>query len=137
MGAYEFSRQISLVTSSGHDTMMDPVSMAMTAGLCAKLRDMAPDVNTEEDALALPSILPSGRIAECIAALMAKQQESGIWMKYFPMFQYFKSGAGGNYCFSFEMLEAILSEFCKRDGRRYLLGWRDLWRASGARRGLD
>ena len=45
---------------------------------------------------------------QAIRELIAKQTE-GIWPKYFPMFHY--QDAGSNFCFAFELLEAMLIEF--------------------------
>ena len=108
-----FSRQVSLVTSS-HDAMMDPVALAMSACLCARLRGMAPNATTKKEVDDFPEMFPSEvELRSALRLFMKKQQDSGIWEKYFPMFHY--PDAGGNYCFSFEMLEAVLSEFGKTD----------------------
>ena len=43
------------------------------------------------------------------------QEISGIWPKYFPLFNYKAGGAGSNYLFSFEVLEVIVNEFENSD----------------------
>jgi hypothetical protein len=46
-----------------------------------------------------------------IQQVFAKQSESGIWHRYFPLFHFPKGQGAADYCFSFEFLEAILVEF--------------------------
>jgi hypothetical protein len=58
---------------------------------------------------------PPVQLLHAIRDLFDLQESSGIWAKYFPLFHY--PDAGANYCFSFEMLEAILHEFAtEQDG---------------------
>lgn len=108
----EFEKHLSLVVS-GNDAKMDPISLAMAACLCAKLRRIAENrelgtANIKD--ISLLEIMPSHtELAFSIRRLFKFQLESGIWPKYFPMFHYPK--AGSNYCFAFEMLEAVLHEF--------------------------
>ncbi len=105
----EIRRQLSLVHAD-HDAQMDPVAMAMAACLCSRLRRIASngELGTSvEDVTVLPSVL---ELQHAIDLLFEKQNDSGIWPKYFPLFHYPK--AGSNFCFTFEMLEAILAEFC-------------------------
>jgi ATPase family protein associated with various cellular activities (AAA) len=104
----EFGRQSSLVVAR-HAAMMDPVAMAMAACLCARLRSMSSrsrlGMNSSYHAL-LPSVI---ELEQAILELCEHQTRSGIWPKYFPLFHY--QEAGSNFCFTFELLEAILNEF--------------------------
>jgi hypothetical protein len=92
---------------------MDPVSMAMSACLCARLRAISQKaaLNTDKYHYAiLPSMV---ELEQSIIELFQEQEESGIWPKYFPLFHY--QGAGSNFCFTFEMLEAVLKEFSEEE----------------------
>ncbi len=104
----EFSRQRSLVLAS-HDALMDPVALGMAACLCARLRKIAKTekLGTSTKYLERHPSLPE--LNHSIVVLFSKQAESGIWPKYFPLFHYPK--AGSNFCFTFELLEAVLKEF--------------------------
>ncbi len=100
----EFNRQRSLVVAK-HDAMMDPVAMGMAACLCARLRNKGTGLSKD-----IVSTLPSMvELDHSIKELFRHQTESGIWPKYFPMFNY--QEAGSNFCFTFELLEAVLHEF--------------------------
>jgi hypothetical protein len=106
--ARQFSRHLSLV-AAGHDAMMDPIAMGMAACLCARLRQIATKptfANGDKVFEQLPSAV---ELQHGIQVLFGLQGLSGIWPKYFPLFHYPEAGA--NYCFSFELLEAILHEF--------------------------
>lgn len=106
--ASEFARQRSLVVAR-HAAMMDPVSMGMAACLCARLRAISSKGQRGMDSAhqaGLPSVV---ELEESILELFAEQTESGIWPKYFPLFHY--QEAGSNFCFTFELLEAVLTEF--------------------------
>lgn len=108
----KFNHEQSLVVA-GHDPMMDPIAMGMSASLCALLRTASgnPELGTTKDHLALlPSVV---ELERAVVELISKQTRTGIWHKYFPMFHY--QDAGSNYCFTFELLEAILREFGKSD----------------------
>jgi len=108
--AKEFNHRRSLVTAE-HDAMMDPIAMGMCACLCARLRTISkkPKLGGRKEHL---RILPSSVELECsIQELVSKQTSSGIWHKYFPLFHY--QDAGSNFCFTFELLEAVLYEFGK------------------------
>jgi hypothetical protein len=108
--AKEFTHRRSLVVAQ-HDAMMDPVAMGMSACLCARLRAITekPILGTKKEHL---TILPSRiELDRSIEELVSKQAESGIWNKYFPLFHY--QDAGSNFCFTFELLEAVLCEFGK------------------------
>lgn len=105
---HEFRSQHSLVLA-GHDAMMDPVSAAMAACLCARLRSISAKADggmKEEHQATLPSMV---ELEHSIKVLFRHQTKSGIWPKYFPLFHY--QDAGSNFCFTFELLEAVLYEF--------------------------
>ena len=107
--AEEFARQRSLVVAK-HAAMMDPVAMAMAACLCARLRA----IGNQEDwcgVMKRQAVLPSPEeLEQAVLELFGEQiQDSGIWPKYFPLFHY--QEAGSNFCFTFELLEAVLKEF--------------------------
>lgn len=104
----EFNHQHSLVVAK-HDAMMDPVTMGMAACLCARLRSICSNQKTgisAEDLATLPSRL---ELERSVREIFGLQTLSGIWPKYFPMFHY--QEAGSNFCFTFELLEAVLHEF--------------------------
>jgi len=106
----EFTRQVSLV-SAGYHEQMDPVAMAMAACLAQRIRTIGGSkkfANRGEIEKALPSMR---ELRHSIRLLFDVQLTSGVWNKYFPLFHY--PDAGSNYCFSFEMLEAILHEFAE------------------------
>lgn len=108
--ADEFRLQVSLV-SAHDDVIMDPIAMAMAACVTERLRTITSlklDGKVNND---VRRVLPSRReLIHGLTLLFKEQQPSGIWDKYFPMFYYKKEG-GANYCFAFELLEAILNEF--------------------------
>ena len=112
----EFARQLSLVTSE-HAARMDPVALAAAACLCTRLRRLIAEKNVaplKRDALM--AMLPTKiEVDKAILQSFESQQKSGIWPKYFPLFNYGKDEAGSNYFFSFELLEAIVGEFQKSD----------------------
>jgi hypothetical protein len=101
----EFARQMTRVASDD-DASMDPVSMAMAACLVCRLKKI---ISKQESPDELVRLLPSKTEVNTAVALLFKHQRlSGIWPKYFPMFHFLTAGA--NYCFTFEMLEALVSE---------------------------
>ena len=104
----EFNQQQSLVYAD-HDAQMDPVAMAMAACLCSRLRKVASKRRLGTSNADLSHLPSSLELEHSIQILFRKQTASGIWPKYFPLFHYPK--AGSNFCFTFEMLEAILAEF--------------------------
>src|ERR1700722_4723320 len=106
--ATEFHRQL-LYVSTGNDALMDPPSLAMAACLINRIRRMT----DENPRLAeIGRELPSATELEiAVEQVFAKQAESGIWHKYFPLFHFPKGGGAADYCFSFEFLEALLVEF--------------------------
>jgi len=110
----EFNHERSLAVAE-HDAMMDPVAMGMSACLCARLRAISEETKlgtSKEHAAILPSTVELERSVE---ELILKQTKSGIFPKYFPMFHY--QDAGSNFCFTFELLEAVLHEFGRNDNK--------------------
>lgn len=106
--AEEFTRQRSLVTAK-HAAMMDPIAMAMAACLCARLKAIS-DRTDPRGGMTLQTKLPSSvELEKAALELFREQTQSGIWPKYFPLFHY--QEAGSNFCFTFELLEAVLNEF--------------------------
>jgi hypothetical protein len=104
----EFNKKRSLVVSE-HYAMMDPIAMGMAACLCARLRSLCdasePGTSDKHRSL-LPSVI---ELDHAIGELLDEQTPSGIWPKYFPLFHY--QDAGSNFCFAFELLEGLLTEF--------------------------
>lgn len=112
----EFGRQRSRVVAKDA-AVMDPVAMAMSACLCARLRTISKSQlcgTSNKHHSMLPS---TAELESAIVDLFAEQTPSGIWPKYFPLFHY--QDAGSNFCYSFELLEAVLFEF-GREGNRLL-----------------
>jgi hypothetical protein len=104
--AREFNQQLARV-ASGDDALMDPVSMAMSACLVARLKKIMQRRGSNDDDLA--QLFPSQtELKHAVGLLFKYQRPSGIWPKYFPMFHF--RNAGANYCFTFEMLEALVTE---------------------------
>jgi hypothetical protein len=104
----EFGRQRSLAVAR-HAAMMDPVAVAMAACLCARLRTISKGLKlrmTNKHHKMLPSTV---ELAGAVVDVFNEQTLSGIWPKYFPLFHY--QDAGSNFCFTFELLEAVLVEF--------------------------
>jgi len=104
----EFRRQRSLVTAH-YTAMMDPVAMAMAACLCARLRRVLKKQTGRVAPLDTSSLPSDTELQSSIAELFASQTDSGLWPKYFPLFHY--NEAGSNFCYTFELLEAVLLEF--------------------------
>jgi ATPase family protein associated with various cellular activities (AAA) len=110
----DFNRQRSLAIAE-HDAMMDPVAMAMAACLCARLRTISYQTQlgtTNKHLALLPSVV---ELEHSIQELFKKQGNSGIWPKYFPLFHY--QDAGSNFCFTFELVEAVLYEFGRPENK--------------------
>jgi hypothetical protein len=110
--AEEFRRQRSLVVAK-HTAMMDPVAMAMAACLCARLRSVSkrsPSAQEERQREVLPSMI---ELERAVVELFSEQTPTGLWSKYFPLFHY--NEAGSNFCYTFELLEAVLLEFGGKD----------------------
>ena len=104
----EFHRQL-IYVSAENDALMDPPSLAMAACLISRIRRLS-DENRELASLSrmLPSLV---ELEFGIEQVFARQSESGIWHRYFPLFHFPKGGGAADYCFSFEFLEAVLTEF--------------------------
>ena len=111
----EFDHQRSLVLAE-HHAMMDPVAMGMAACLCARLSLIARNKNKGKGMSvdALPTMPSMVELVHSVKEVFKHQTTSGIWPKYFPMFHY--QEAGSNFCFTFELLEAILHEFADTEG---------------------
>ncbi len=105
-----FSRQVSLATSH-HDALKDPIEMAMAACLAQRLKRLAANQNIELDDDLQQSQPTSIELQDAILRSFTYQHKSGIWPKYFPLFNYRVGGAGSNYLYSFELLEVIIEEF--------------------------
>lgn len=104
--AREFTTQIARVASDD-DALMDPVSMSMSACLIFRLQKIMK--SRQPSAEDLNQLFPSRtELNHAIFLLFKHQRPSGIWPKYFPMFHFLTAGA--NYCFTFEMLEALVNE---------------------------
>jgi hypothetical protein len=101
--------------------MMDPVAMAMAACLCQRLRTINRKGELGTNAKHQSELPSPQEIEQSIVELFAEQTPSGIWPKYFPLFHY--QEAGSNFCFTFELLEAVLAEF---GSERRLLGRDDI-----------
>jgi hypothetical protein len=107
-----FARQVSLVASQ-HDAMKDPVAMAMAACLATRLRRIAATGSFVERDKIIRALPTKVEVEHAVLNAFHFQEESGIWPKYFPLFNYLKEGVGSNYFFSFELLEVIVHEFEK------------------------
>lgn len=103
----EFHRQVSLI-SANHHVLMDPVAMVMAACICKRLRTMAERNNDLQEQI-VPFLPSETELRHGVEIFFTKQLKSGVWPKYFPMFHY--PGACANHCWTFEVLEAVLSEF--------------------------
>jgi len=106
----EFHTQL-IYVSAGNDALMDPPALAMSACVISRMRRMTDD-DENPDLAELCRELPSLTELEFgIRQVFAKQSDSGMWHKYFPLFHFPKGQGAADYCFSFEFLEAILIEF--------------------------
>jgi hypothetical protein len=105
-----FARHVSLVTSR-HDAMKDPVQMAMAACLATRMRRIVARGNFGSRDTMIKLLPTDIEIQHAIFLAFKHQEQSGIWPKYFPLFNYKKEGVGSNYFFSFELLEVIVEEF--------------------------
>ena len=104
--AKEFTTQIARVASDD-DALMDPVSMSMAVCLVFRLQKIMK--NKPPSTENLTQLFPSKtELNHAVSLLFKHQRPSGIWPKYFPMFHFLTAGA--NYCFTFEMLEALVNE---------------------------
>jgi len=106
----EFAQQLTRVATAD-DALMDPVSLAMAACLVVRIKKVMDERDSSDD---LTLVLPSKtEIGQAVSLVFDHQRPSGIWPKYFPMFHF--QNAGANYCFTFEMLEALISEIGSSD----------------------
>jgi hypothetical protein len=110
--AENFARQVSLATSS-HDALKDPIEMAMAACLSQRLHRILADYDPSSRDEVLGPLPTDIEIQDAVVKFFSYQLDSGIWPKYFPLFNYREGGAGSNYLFSFEVLEAITHEFVR------------------------
>jgi hypothetical protein len=68
--------------------------------------------NDKPDLAKIGRSLPSQvELGFAVDRVLSEQPKSGIWHKYFPLFHFPYGGGAADYCFSFEFLEALLSEF--------------------------
>lgn len=105
----EFYRQVSLVSSGDH-AHMDPIALAMSACVCRVIRRLSTSSTELRSVLSTSEIFPTNvELRSAIGQFLDKQNDAGVWEKYFPIFHY--PGAGPNHCWHFEVLEAVLNEF--------------------------
>jgi hypothetical protein len=104
----QFNQQL-IYVSSRNVSLMDPPELAMAACLINRIHRLCTE-NPEkaEISRALPSQV---ELMFAVSRVLVEQPESGIWHKYFPLFHFPRGGGAADYCFSFEFLEAILTEF--------------------------
>ncbi|QDU42851.1 ATP-dependent zinc metalloprotease FtsH [Symmachiella dynata] len=102
-----FAKRISLVASN-HQSMMDPVSLAMSACLCRVLRRIA-RVQPAVHSILARALPTESELRAGVKMFFDHQNSAGVWGKYFPLFHY--PDAGANHCWHFEVVEAILNEF--------------------------
>lgn len=98
-----FRKQMSLVVAK-HASLRDPVALAMAACLCRCLSDYA-----QRSEFELQSLPTRVELEKGVEVFFRYQNRIGTWEKYFPLFHYPEAGA--DYCWHFEVLEAILQEF--------------------------
>jgi hypothetical protein len=105
----KFHQQL-IYVSARNDSLMDPPELAMAACLINRIHRLCTEKPEKAE---IGRLLPS-QVELMFAvkrALSEQQPESGIWHKYFPLFHFPGGGGAADYCFSFEFLEAILTEF--------------------------
>lgn len=105
--AREFRRQLTLVVAN-YSPLADPVAMIMAACMCSRLRRHAMTSGFAHRDIIIQHLPSSQELDTATHIMFARQLESGIWPKYFPLFDYPKTGS--NYCFAFEFLEAMLQD---------------------------
>lgn len=102
----EFRRQVSLV-SANHTALMDPIALAMAAAACKLIgRHWFTEIDQTPKTYEFPS---DEELRYGVLLFFSRQNDAGVWEKYFPMFHY--PTAGSNHCWHFEVLEAVLAEF--------------------------
>jgi hypothetical protein len=111
----EFGRQFSYVAAN-HDALLDPVAMIMAACVVKRLHKWRARGRLPRDVY--DRLPPIAELRHSVGELFRFQGKSGIWPKYFPLFNYPKTGAS-NYCFTFEFLEAALAEFGDQESRLF------------------
>jgi hypothetical protein len=124
---HQFHQQL-IYVSAGNDSLMDPPELAMAACLINRIHRLCneqparPEISRQPAVAEISRQLPSQvELRFAIERVLNVQPESGIWHKYFPLFHFPHGGGAADYCFSFEFLEAILTEFGPS-----MLGTRDL-----------
>lgn len=100
----QFVRQASLIVS-GHDALMDPIAFAMSAALTWRFSGPRKPGGAYEFRNDLPTDI---EVEQGVREFVTRQLPGGLWPKYFPLFHF--KDAGANYCWSFEVLEALLLE---------------------------
>ena len=99
---------------ANHDALLDPVAMIMAACVVKRLHKWR--VQGRLSRSVYERLPPIAELRHSVSELFRFQGKSGIWPKYFPLFNYPKTGAS-NYCFTFEFLEATLAEFSDAGSR--------------------
>lgn len=104
----QFHRQL-IYVSAGNDALMDPPELAMAACLINRIHGICSDRSELADiSRSLPSQV---ELTFAVERVLTEQPRSGIWHKYFPLFHFPHGEGAADYCFTFEFLEAVLSEF--------------------------
>jgi hypothetical protein len=104
----KFHQQL-IYVSARNDSLMDPPELAMAACLINRIHRLCRERPEKAE---ISRLLPSHvELMFAVKRVLAEQPESGIWHKYFPLFHFPRGGGAADYCFSFEFLEAILTEF--------------------------
>jgi hypothetical protein len=104
----KFHQQL-IYVSARNDSLMDPPELAMAACLINRIHRLCRE---QPEKAEISRLLPSQvELLFAVKRVLAEQPESGIWHKYFPLFHFPRGGGAADYCFSFEFLEAILTEF--------------------------
>jgi hypothetical protein len=111
----EFRRQFSYVVAN-YDAMLDPVAMVMAACVVKRLQKWRALGKLTKSAY--ENLPPAPELRHSVLQLFLFQGKSGIWPKYFPLFNYPADGTS-NYCFTFEFLEAIVTEFADSESRLF------------------
>jgi len=104
----KFHQQL-IYVSAGNDSLMDPPELAMAACLINRIHRLCTEKHQNAE---LSRSLPSPvELLFAVKRVLAEQPPSGIWHKYFPLFHFPRGAGAADYCFSFEFLEAVLTEF--------------------------
>jgi hypothetical protein len=106
--AVEFRRLFALYSMRDASTQ-DPINLAMAACLCSAIRKIG-SKNCQASSYLQKRLFPSNReLLAGIRSFFDEQNKYGVWNKYFPIFHY--PASGPNYCWHFEVLEAVIAEF--------------------------